>query len=177
MSTPIFHKQRKLTNKAAKHADCGDGTHVCNTDCFHSSIKWNPEKAEAYATHILANTDLKSAYQQAIDDNEIERANGVLHHLIYTAAQKVGMGKKSSCLFYKHGKRIRAGMRKAHGLMMYANLRKLHFLQLLDKVEIMLISKGILEGIAEEQSAPTVRSRMHFLLTGYRTKTRPYTNT
>jgi len=101
------------TNKGLlTNADFGDGAHVCDTDCFRSSIKWNPEKAEAYATRILANTELRSTYQQAIDDNDVERANSVLHHLIYTAAQEVGMGKKPSCLFYRHGKRIRAGMRK-----------------------------------------------------------------
>jgi hypothetical protein len=95
------------------NADLGDGTHVCDTDCFRSSIKWNPEKAEAYATQILANIDLKSAYQEAIADNDVEGANNVLRQLIHTAAREVGMGKKSSCLFYNHGKRVRAGMRKA----------------------------------------------------------------
>ena len=95
------------------YADLGDGTHVCDTDCFRSSIKWNPEKAEAYVTQILANTDLKSAYQEAIADNDVEGANSMLRQLIHTAAREVGMGKKSSCLFYKHGKRVRAGMRKA----------------------------------------------------------------
>jgi len=102
------NKQGLLTN-----ADLGDKTHVCDSDCFRSSIKWDPEKAEAYAEHIFADTHLKSVYQKAIDDSDVEGANSILKRIIHNAAREAGMGKKSACLFYKHGKRRRAGMRKA----------------------------------------------------------------